>query len=112
MIIIKSMFDRIVYLNDNVPPQNTYVLTNCVNIINQIYKDLREKYRIPRYIDKSDVFEQYLKDNENIDEIYFEDLPRACKAILNHNTIMGTDGKIPDFLNRRIRKLQEFFGLN
>lgn len=101
------MFNYLVYLNDNCPPRNQYIVSNCINIINEIYKELRSKYRIPHYIDKYDTFELYLKDNDDIDEVYVQDLPDVCKAILKH----WEPESLPNYLKRRVLKLQNFFGI-
>ena len=103
------VFDRIVYLNDNCPPRNQYVLTNCINIINEVYSELRRKYHIPQYIDKEKIFKMYLNDNEEIEEIYIQDLPEVSRSILK---AIKNDQVCPQFLLKRIKKLKQFFELN
>jgi capsule polysaccharide export protein KpsC/LpsZ len=102
------MFDRLLYLNDSYPPKSQFVVSNCVNIISEIYKDLRKKYRIPEYVDNYNSFESYLKEND-IEEIYIKDLPDICKAILGYTVDNGP--KLPIYLQRRVRKLQDFFDI-
>lgn len=98
------MFDRIVYLNDNCPPRNQYVLTNCINLITEIYNGLRKEYHIPKYVDKEKNFDYYLKESE-ADDIYIQDLPEVSRTILK--SCNGTD--YPVFLRKRITKLKDFF---
>lgn len=99
------MFDYVVYLNDNSTPQNDFVFTNCVNIINRVYDDLRRQYKIPRYVNREKDFEEYLRDND-VEEIYLNDLPRVSK------TIIESCDKYPKDLQKRVNKLKTFFNLD
>ena len=107
MIIIKHMLDYLVYLNDHCPPSNQFVLSNCVNIINSIYEELRIKYRIPKSINKYKDFKDFLYFND-VEELYVKDLPYVSSAILS----TPDTEKCPEFLQSRVKKLQEFFDIN